>query len=66
MMIMKYKCPHCCVEIKPSDRLDMSINGETIELEMLGHCPECERAYCWFEVYGYKAKHGFTSCWEGE
>lgn len=60
---MKYKCPHCNVEVETSDRLDFSINGDFIELEMLGHCPECGRSYHWFETYGYKAKHGFAPCY---
>ena len=60
---MKYKCPHCCVEIETADRLDFTIEDKTIEVEMLGYCPECERAYHWFEVYEFKRKHDFAHCY---
>lgn len=60
---MNYKCPHCNVEVETADRLDSSIDGETIEIEMLGHCPECGRAYHWFEVYELKRKHDFALCY---
>ena len=59
---MKYKCPHCNVEIEPTDRIDFSIDDNFVEVEVLGYCPECERIYRWFETYGYKAKHGFAWC----
>ena len=60
MIIMNYKCPHCNVEAEIEDRIDFSIDEEFVEVEMLGYCPECERAYSWFELYEYKKSYGFA------
>ena len=60
---MDYKCPHCNVEVETTDRLDFSIDDDHVEVEMLGHCPKCERAYHWFELYEHIKSVGFALCY---
>ena len=57
---MNYKCPHCGEYIEEDDRIDISIDGEFVECKMVGHCPECERDYTWYELYQYKKSFGFA------
>ena len=57
---MNYKCPHCGEEIEEDDRVDISVDDDYVECELIGHCPECERKYSWFELYQYKKSFGFS------
>ena len=57
---MNYKCPHCAEEIEVDDRIDINVDDDYVECKMVGHCPECERNYTWYEVYQYKKSFGFA------
>ena len=57
---MNYKCPHCGEEIEEDDRIDISIDDDYVECKMVGHCPECERNYTWYELYQHKKSFGFA------
>lgn len=57
---MNYNCPHCGEEIEVDDRIDISADDDYVECKMVGHCPECERNYTWYELYQYKKSFGFA------
>ena len=43
------KCPHCNAILETDDTYDMDYDYEGIVLQMVGHCPECNREYQWEE-----------------
>jgi DNA-directed RNA polymerase subunit RPC12/RpoP len=57
---MNYKCPHCGEEIEVDDRIDLNVDDDYTESKMLGHCPDCERDYIWYDLYQYKRSFGFA------
>jgi endogenous inhibitor of DNA gyrase (YacG/DUF329 family) len=57
---MNYKCPHCGEYIEVDDRIDLNVDDDYAESKMLGHCPDCERDYIWYDLYQYKRSFGFA------
>jgi transcription elongation factor Elf1 len=58
-MMMKHKCPHCNVELKIDDVIDIDVDEDYVNCKVIGYCPECDRLYSWYNHYKYEKSSDF-------
>lgn len=61
-MIVKHKCPHCNVELKIDDVIDIDVDEDSenyVICKVIGYCPECDRLYSWYNHYKYEKSSDF-------
>ena len=61
-MIVKHKCPHCNVELKIDDVIDIDVDEDYenyVNCKVIGYCPECDRLYSWYNHYKYEKSSDF-------
>lgn len=66
MIMMKHKCPHCNVELKVDDVIDIDTNVDVDEdpekyviCKVVGYCPDCDRLYSWYDHFKYEKTSEF-------
>lgn len=59
---MKHKCPHCNVELKIDDVIDIDVDEDYedyVNCKVIGYCSECDRLYSWYNHYKYEKSSDF-------